>query len=55
MINAIVAGSQAAELFTFLVDVPTMQLKAYSTAAYASAFTVDDGYLKVDFSAMPTE
>lgn len=53
MLNSVVAGSTAAELFTFEVDVPTMNLHVYSTAAYANAFEVEDGMLKIDLSAMP--
>ncbi len=41
-LNAVVSGSQAAELFTFEVDTDTMELNVYSTAAYAEAFEVDE-------------
>ena len=51
--NSVVAGSQAAELFTFYVNPSTMKLVAVSTAAYASAFKIRDGYLKLDLSAAP--
>ena len=54
MLNSVVAGSTAAELFTFEVDTATMNLHVYSTAAYANAFEVEDGVLKLDFEAMPT-
>ena len=52
MVNAVVVGSQAVELFTFEVDTATMTLKCYTTAAYAEAFTVEDGVLKLDISAL---
>jgi predicted secreted protein len=48
-LNAVVVGSQAAELFTFEVDTDTMELTVYSTAAYAEAFEVDEnGYLCIE-------
>ena len=50
-LNAVVVGTMAAELFTFAVDIPTMELKAYCTAAYAEAFQVKDGYLTIDIGA----
>ena len=54
-INAIVGsiadGAQAAELYTFYVDTATMQLKALSTMANLNAFTMSDGYLKINLSA----
>ena len=52
MVNAVVVGSQAVELFTFEVDTATMTLKCYTTAAYAEAFTVEDGVLKLEISAL---
>ena len=53
-LNAVVVGSQAVEMFTFEVDTTTMELKCYTTAAYADAFFVEEGLLKLDLSAMPT-
>lgn len=53
-LNAAVVGATAAELFTFEVDIATMQLHVYSTAAYANAFKIEEGMLKLDLSAMPT-
>ena len=53
-LNAAVVGATAAELFTFEVDIATMQLHVYSTASYANAFKIEDGTLKIDLSAMPT-
>lgn len=53
-LNAAVVGATAAELFTFEVDIATMKLHCYSTAAYANAFKIEDGLLKIDLSAMPT-
>lgn len=52
MVNSVVVGSQAVEMFTFEVDTATMTLKCYTTAAYAEAFKVDDGVLKLDISAL---
>lgn len=49
--STITDGAQAAELFTFVVDTATMQLKCYSTMAYCTAFKVSDGYLKIDLTA----
>ena len=53
-LNAAVVGATAAELFTFEVDTATMELKCYSTVAYADTFFIEDGMLKIDLSAMPT-
>lgn len=51
-LNSVVAGSQAAELFTFEVDTDTMELAVYSTAAYAEAFEVDEsGHLVLNLNA----